>query len=551
MQIRFERPLIVSSRVGLPRQIRAGLFALGLLLLNCPARGEDDLLALAAQGLKHEELRAALKKLPGNLNDIRDPRQRTALHISVGRRQFEDVLLLLLAGADPNAVDDDGQTPLFRAVALWREDALLMVELLALAGADVNRVDTEGMTVLATAAGYGSPEVVDFLLRRGAALEPAGAPPTRWPIAIARAYENPKALAVLEAAQSAPAPVLPESAEPLESRFLKATRAADLASVPVLLKAGADINARDSEGATALYRAVSDHRPDLVTLLLLAGANPNIANNKGFSPLMAATPFFDMGGTRAFLLLILAGADAKYVSVEGRTALTEAVSRRNNLAATWCVWQGADLEAKAPEGSVMQLAKANSGWPSMVELLKSFGAKDDAAVEKPESVLFDAVRAGDAAAVKAALERGISASVVDEKGCPPLSWAAHYGKFEVVDLLMQNGADINQRNSKTSKTTFQELALWGRATGSAQLAAQHMEQLLKRGADANILTKDGQTALMIAARTGTSGENLKLLLRVTTDINARDKDGKTALKIAREFGFSDVAALLVERGATE
>jgi ankyrin repeat protein len=56
---------------------------------------------------------------------------------------------------------------------------------------------------------------------------------------------------------------------------------------------------------------------------------------------------------------------------------------------------------------------------------------------------------------------------------------------------------------------------------------------------------------MIAARSGTAGENFKLLLRLTSDLNARNNAGKTALTIAREFGYKEVAELLVSNGAAD
>jgi ankyrin repeat protein len=153
--------------------------------------------------------------------------------------------------------------------------------------------------------------------------------------------------------------------------------------------------------------------------------------------------------------------------------------------------------------------------------------------------------------VRAELARGVSATCTDEGGCHPLAWAAHYGQFAIVDLLLAHGADVNQPNRKTSKTTLQELALWGRGSGDASVAAEHMKQLLARGADPDLLTSDGLTALMIAARTGTTGPNLSLLLKITKDVNARSKAGQTALGLAREYGHAEVARELIAHGAVE
>lgn len=514
-----------------------------------------DLLSLAAEGFKHEELRQALRELPASIDDIRDDSGKTALHRSIQRGQFEDVLLLLLAGAGTNAVDASGRTPLFYALEHRGENGMLLLELLTHDGADVNLMAEDGSTPLAMAVQAGHTEAIQFLLRRGAVLELARVPEEMRPSAIARSSGDAALMALLEPA-SLPPPLKNSAArqrdDARQRRFIAAARAADLSAVTALLAEGAEVNERDADGATALYRAVNDHRADLVSLLLLAGADPNLATNAGLTPLMAATPFFDMPGTRATMLLLLAGADVKAVTKDGRTALSEAVAKSNNFAVKWCIWQGASLEVTTPMGTLMQLAKARAGWPSMIALLKSYGVSDDAPLAKPpEQALFDAVRAKDRAAVEKELAGGISASVVDERGCSPLAWAAHYGAFEIVDLLIAHGADVNQPNAKTSKTVLHELALWGRGSGDARVAAEHMEQLLARGAKPDLLTKDGMTALMIAARTGTAGENLVLLLRVTSDVNVRSKAGKTALGLAREFGHGEVAEQLIAKGARE
>ena len=189
--------------------------------------------------------------------------------------------------------------------------------------------------------------------------------------------------------------------------------------------------------------------------------------------------------------------------------------------------------------------------PSMIDVLKAGGVSDDEALplSKTEAT-FNAVRLGKTEAVEAALNDGVAVDVTDEVGAPLLAWAAHYNRWDIVDLLLKHGAQVDQRNAKTSKTTFQEFALYGKDEND-QDAADHMSELLSRGADPNAVTKDGFTALMIAARTGTKGANLMLLLKLTKDVNARNKDGKTALRIAREYGNQDVAEILVSHGATE
>jgi ankyrin repeat protein len=442
-----------------------------LVLIVCAlaqfSLASPDLLRLAEQGFKHGELREVLKQLETDVNDVRDDEKRTALHWSGLRSQFEDVLLLLQAGADANVTDAAGRTPLFHAVARKGGHAFLVVELLTLAGADANRIAADGSTPLSEAVKAGNHEAVEFLIRRGATLEVSGSATAQQPLAIAQEKGDTELVAMLNAVRQADveAAATPKRSESVSRRFLAAARAADLNDVAGLLVDGVDINQRDANGATALLRAVSDRRPDLVTLLLFEGADPKIADAKGKTPLMAATSSVDHGGTRMLLLLLLAEADVNARDKDGHTALSEAVVRCNDFAAKWMIWQGANLNVKTPEGSLMQLAKARPHWPSMARLLKEHGVADDTLREpRREQALFEAVRAGDLAAVERELNRGIGVSEVDEEGCSALAWAAHFGHFEIIDLLLRRGADINQRNAKSSKTVLHELARWGEET---------------------------------------------------------------------------------------
>lgn len=182
--------------------------------------------------------------------DAVDANGDTALHYSADFEEARVMKLLLDAGAKMDLQDKWGQTPLIMCASdqNWDGFCLLMEK-----RADVGKATPRGGTALHYAAGHGDMSMVKALLERG---ERVDAP-------IEKSGETPLIVACREWAHS-------YIMEPL-------------------LVGGADVNARDKEGKTALYHAV-DPLPNLplVELLLDHGANPLIPDNQGVTPITKA-----------------------------------------------------------------------------------------------------------------------------------------------------------------------------------------------------------------------------------------------------------------------
>lgn len=98
-----------------------------------------------------------------------------------------------------------------------------------------------------------------------------------------------------------------------------AARADEVERIKVLLKAGADVNARDKYGKTPLYLAMAGGRtPAVVEVLLDAGADPDSRDEKGRTPLHYAGPGKTPGVVAA---LVRAGADPNARTAGGMTPL--------------------------------------------------------------------------------------------------------------------------------------------------------------------------------------------------------------------------------------
>ncbi len=154
--------------------------------------------------------------------------------------------------------------------------------------------------------------------------------------------------------------------------------------------------------------------------------------------------------------------------------------------------------------------------------------------------LIDAVKAGDAARVRALIDQGVDVSVAEPDGTTPLHWAAYGQDVEITRLLLAAGAVANVGN----RYGVRPLSL-ACVTGNAPVVAA----LLDAGANPHTTLMEGETALMTAARSG-SLEAVELLLDAGADPNVHESwKGQTALMWAAAEGHAQVIPTLVAHGA--
>src|ERR1035438_4369901 len=110
------------------------------------------------------------------------------------------------------------------------------------------------------------------------------------------------------------------------TELLTAIRKGDLAAVKTLLAHGADVNARDAKGASALMYAAIYGDLECMNLLLDKGADPNASNDLSINALMWAAS--DLGKVRT---LVAHGANVNARSNYGYTALSVASASPGNL----------------------------------------------------------------------------------------------------------------------------------------------------------------------------------------------------------------------------
>ena len=142
-------------------------------------------------------------------------------------------------------------------------------------------------------------------------------------------------------------------------------------TVKLLLRAGADPNAANREGRTALMRVYGEGAAEVVRLLTDAGANPNARDEDGDTALIAAASWGEAEIVRA---LIEAGADVNAANDEGDTPLMRAAAQGRLDNVTALLDTGADMNKKDKEGATALKRAVEGEHAEVVALLKARGA---------------------------------------------------------------------------------------------------------------------------------------------------------------------------------
>lgn len=124
--------------------------------------------------------------------------------------------------------------------------------------------------------------------------------------------------------------------------------------------------------------------------------------------------------------------------------------------------------------------------------------------------------------------------------------------FAALQLVNEMNVDVNIKSS-TNGTT---LLMAASANVDKQFfqnskCCEVIQQILTRGADVNLINKNGKSALMFAADTDPDGECISLLIKAKADVNAQDNAGWTALMYAAARLSDKNVKILLEAGANK
>lgn len=206
--------------------------------------------------------------------------------------------------------------------------------------------------------------------------------------------------------------------------------------------------------------------------------------------------------------------------------------------------KGVDPNVRGRHGFTALMVAAGKGSLDVVELLLARGADVNLANDEGLTALMQAIRRGREKTVERLLRADARLDVREKRyGLTPLMIAAKADSPSLVSSLASRGADVNAADSKSGLTAL-HLAIASNALKSTIIIGE----LLVRGADAGKAATDGFTPLMAAVNSG-SVEKTMLILSEKPDVNTTTKDGRTALSIAAGRGKPELVRHVLAAGA--
>ncbi len=366
-----------------------------------------------------------------------------------------------------------------------------------------------------------------------------------------------------------------------QNNLVDLVAAGDRDQALTMIEQGADVNALQSDGTSALLYAIYQDDLELVTALVAAGADVNQRNEYGANTMGEAA----MSGNTEILRVLLAnGADANLPNLEGETPLMVVARTGNVDAAELLLEYGADINAREQwGGQTAAMWAASQHQPAMLEALTGHGADidmkgfariwDHTMMNEPRpkdmnnggfSPLHYAAREGCTECIKVLARGGADLNAIDPDRVSPLNLALINMHFETAVALIEAGADINQWDIFGRAPLFNAIDLHTMPTGGRPDIPSNdvttgydvAKLLLEKGANPNMQLKlrppyrnavfdrgsdnplsTGATPLLRAARSADTA-SVKLLLEHGALVDLPNASGHTPLLVVSGIQWS-------------
>jgi len=514
-----------------------------LLLFGADANGKDKdsfTPLFAATEASFFEAAQLLLKYGADPNLPAGPTLETPFALSLRDGKTHFAHLYLKHGANADVIMGNDDTPFIQSMN--KSTPASLVGLMLVYDANPNNKNGHGETALFRAIGADRVDLITILLDHGADPNLPGPKHMLWP-----SVHRPKILETLLAggANLTRAPGVLELAVSINSRE----------AVQILLKHGADPNAKKDGIFTPLCTAIRDNHGDLIDLLIAAGADPNLKASE-------YPAFKCVTHHRAHLLPCILAAGADPNSPKG--IIEAAVAHGNKDALLILLERNVDVNARNPSGHTALTTAIRKNELQLIDILLSYGADPglhgqewpvNMAVKSPEILSKLLPHMQNTKIPKGALELAVQAD-----------------QLESVKLLLAKGVDVEEKNGgvfsalttsirEDRKAIFQYLL--DEAGADPNSPGEHLpiikairrhreddlsyiKHLLSKGADINLMYRGWNAVLQALDKSDM--KTLALMTELATpDLNVKDEDGRTVLEIMRERGMNEEERILIGR----
>lgn len=320
----------------------------------------------------------------------------------------------------------------------------------------------------------------------------------------------------------------------LSEELLNAVIENNISKVETILKKGAPINAKTGvdrkvikndleiiihQGSTPLHIAILLSHIPIAKLLIENNADLTILSPDDLTPLSMAS---SKENFEIFKMLIEKNVDVNQKSKEGGTALMSAIYFVNLPAVKILIEKNADIDFQTENGWTPLLMA--SRWDNL-EIAKFF-------LEKKVNV-------------NAQIHCNNGKNNCSEKGQTALLFAIENGNLELVNLLLENGADPNLENKEGNPPLFIPLS-----TIYLKNSDEIIKTLLEHKANPNFIAKDvSKNPLLLLAIKRVPKDIVQMFLDFGAEVNSHNNLNETGLYIAVGEKNLDMCSLLIKYGA--